>query len=43
MKLAIVLIDGVYLKANIRGGLKNLTIAFMSVMLIESIGLYSFL
>lgn len=43
MKLAIVLLDGVYLKANIRGELKNLTIAFISVMLIESIGLYSFL
>lgn len=43
LKLAVVIIDGVYLKVNIRGDLKNLTIAFMSVVLIESTGLYSFL
>lgn len=43
MKLEVVLIDGVYLEANVRGELKNLTITFMCMVLIESTGLYSFL
>lgn len=43
MKLAVVLIDGIYPKANTREELKNLAIAFMCVVLIESTGLYSFL
>lgn len=43
IELVVVIIDGVYLKANIRGELKDLTIAFMHVVLIESAGLYSFL
>lgn len=43
LKLAVVPIDGVYLKANTRRELKNLTVTFMCVVLIENTGLYSFL
>lgn len=42
LKLAVVVIEGIYLKATIRGEWKNLTITFMSVMLIESTGLHFF-
>jgi len=43
LKLAVIQIDGVYLKAIIKGERKNMIITFVSVVLVESTRLYFFL